>query len=168
MRCPHYQHENREGARFCAACGSSFASKCPACGSQAPSGAAFYDSRDYMHRWRCMRCWETEWRGQGSRPRPCGGSPALWGVTGNWTTSHETSQSRFYQWRDQFLANAAKAFESQQQGRREARLGRENAQLKMLAGELLLELKKGRRAAGLTRPRSLQATQHDERRLPQI
>jgi class 3 adenylate cyclase len=43
MRCSHCQHENREGARFCAACGSSLASKCPACGSQPPPGAAFCD-----------------------------------------------------------------------------------------------------------------------------
>ena len=43
MRCPHCQHENREGARFCAACGRSFASKCPACGNQSPPGAAFCD-----------------------------------------------------------------------------------------------------------------------------
>jgi hypothetical protein len=41
MRCPHCQHENREGARFCAACGRSFASKCPACGSESPLGAVF-------------------------------------------------------------------------------------------------------------------------------
>ena len=57
-------------------------------------------------------------------------------------TEHEISQSLYYQWRDQFLANAAKAFEGQEQGRREARLGRENARLKKLVGELLLELKK--------------------------
>jgi class 3 adenylate cyclase/tetratricopeptide (TPR) repeat protein len=43
MRCPHCQHENREGARFCAACGRSVAPKCPACGSQSPPGAAFCD-----------------------------------------------------------------------------------------------------------------------------
>jgi class 3 adenylate cyclase/tetratricopeptide (TPR) repeat protein len=43
MRCPHCQHENREGARFCAACGSSLAPNCPACGSQPSPGAAFCD-----------------------------------------------------------------------------------------------------------------------------
>jgi hypothetical protein len=43
MRCPSCQHENREGARFCAACGRSLASKCPACGSEPPPGAAFCD-----------------------------------------------------------------------------------------------------------------------------
>jgi class 3 adenylate cyclase len=43
MRCPHCQHENREGARFCAACGSSIAWRCPACGSQPPLGATFCD-----------------------------------------------------------------------------------------------------------------------------
>jgi class 3 adenylate cyclase/tetratricopeptide (TPR) repeat protein len=43
MRCPHCQHENREGARFCAACGSSVASVCPACGREPPPGAAFCD-----------------------------------------------------------------------------------------------------------------------------
>src|SRR5919108_3032414 len=43
MRCPHCLHENREGARFCAACGSSLALKCPACGSPPPPGAAFCD-----------------------------------------------------------------------------------------------------------------------------
>jgi transposase-like protein len=33
-------------------------------------------------------------------------------------TEHEISQSLYYQWRDQILAIAAKAFEGQQQGRR--------------------------------------------------
>jgi class 3 adenylate cyclase len=43
MRCPHCQHDNREGARFCAACGSSLAPKCPACGRQPPPEARFCD-----------------------------------------------------------------------------------------------------------------------------
>ena len=43
MRCPHCQHENRDEARFCAACGSSLAVRCPACGYEPPLGAAFCD-----------------------------------------------------------------------------------------------------------------------------
>jgi hypothetical protein len=57
-------------------------------------------------------------------------------------TEHQISQSLYYQGRDQFLANAAKAFEGQQQSQQEARLARENARLKTLVGELALELKK--------------------------
>jgi Double zinc ribbon len=43
MRCPHCQHENHEGAHFCAACGRSLASRCPNCGHQPPPGATFCD-----------------------------------------------------------------------------------------------------------------------------
>jgi putative transposase len=43
MRCPRCHHENREEARFCAACGSALAAQCPACGHQPPPGAAFCD-----------------------------------------------------------------------------------------------------------------------------
>src|SRR5262245_30617949 len=43
MRCPRCQQENREEARFCAACGSALAARCPACGHQPPPGAAFCD-----------------------------------------------------------------------------------------------------------------------------
>jgi class 3 adenylate cyclase/tetratricopeptide (TPR) repeat protein len=43
MRCPHCHHENRDEARFCAACGSSLAARCPACGYEPPLGAAFCD-----------------------------------------------------------------------------------------------------------------------------
>jgi len=55
---------------------------------------------------------------------------------------HQISQAQYYQWRDQFLAQAAKAFEVHEQSQREARLARENARLKTLVGELTLELKK--------------------------
>jgi transposase-like protein len=55
---------------------------------------------------------------------------------------HQISQSQYYQWRDQFLANAANAFESHQHTRKETRLEHENARLKRLVGELTLELKK--------------------------
>ena len=55
---------------------------------------------------------------------------------------HQLSQAQYYQWRDQFLSNATKAFEGAQQTHREARLQQENANLKKLVGELTLELKK--------------------------
>jgi transposase-like protein len=55
---------------------------------------------------------------------------------------HQINQSQYYQWRDQFLANASKAFEVHQDAQKDARLARENAQLKTLVGELTLELKK--------------------------
>jgi Double zinc ribbon len=43
MRCLHCQQDNRDGARFCAACGSSLAVICAACGNQPPPGAVFCD-----------------------------------------------------------------------------------------------------------------------------
>jgi transposase-like protein len=54
-------------------------------------------------------------------------------------TEHQISQAQYYQWRDQFLAHAPKAFEVHEQSQREARLSRENARLKTLVGELTLE-----------------------------
>jgi transposase len=57
-------------------------------------------------------------------------------------TEHQISQSQDYQWRDQFLAHAGKAFEVHQHTKREARLEQENARLKKLVGEPTLELKK--------------------------
>jgi transposase-like protein len=56
-------------------------------------------------------------------------------------TEHQLRQAQYYQWRDQFLAHSAKAFEVHEQSQREARLARENAKLKTLVGELTLELK---------------------------
>lgn len=55
---------------------------------------------------------------------------------------YQISQAQYYQWRDQFLANAPKTFAVVQQTEREARLQRENTRLKNLVGELTLELKK--------------------------
>jgi transposase-like protein len=57
-------------------------------------------------------------------------------------TEHEISQGQYYQWRDQFLANISKAFETTQQSQREARLAKENVRLKRLVAEQALELKK--------------------------
>lgn len=56
-------------------------------------------------------------------------------------TEHQISQAQYYQWRDQFLAHAPKAFEVHEHSRKEARLEQENVRLKKLVGELLLDLK---------------------------
>jgi transposase-like protein len=63
-------------------------------------------------------------------------------------TEHQISQAQYYQWRDQFLAHAAKAFEVHEQSQRDARLVWENARLKTLVGELTLELKKSDEVLG--------------------
>ena len=42
-------------------------------------------------------------------------------------TEHQINQSQYDQWRDQFLANASKAFEVHQDAQKDARLARENA-----------------------------------------
>ena len=46
MRCPHCQHENRESARFCGACGASLggARACPRCATLNPLAQKFCDS----------------------------------------------------------------------------------------------------------------------------
>ena len=54
---------------------------------------------------------------------------------------HQIGQSLDDQWRDQFLAHAATAFEDPQRTRQEARLAQENARLKQLIGEPTWELK---------------------------
>jgi transposase-like protein len=63
-------------------------------------------------------------------------------------TEHQMSQAQYYQWRDQFLAHAPKAFEVHEHNQKEGRLERENARLKALVGELLLELKKSDEVLG--------------------
>ncbi len=55
---------------------------------------------------------------------------------------HQISQAQYYQWRDQFLANAPKAFDGSQQSQREASMQREIDRLKHMIGELAMELKK--------------------------
>jgi transposase-like protein len=62
-------------------------------------------------------------------------------------TEHQIGQAPYYQWRDQFLAHAPKAFEVHAQSQRAARLARENARLKTFVGELTLELKKATRCS---------------------
>lgn len=55
-------------------------------------------------------------------------------------TEHQISQSQYYQWREQFLANIPKVFKNDE--RRERVLSRENTRLKKIIGDLTLELKK--------------------------
>ncbi len=43
MRCTACQHDNRDGARFCEACGAPLASSCAGCGSALRVGARFCD-----------------------------------------------------------------------------------------------------------------------------
>jgi transposase len=54
-------------------------------------------------------------------------------------TEHQISQSQYYQWRDQFLAHAAKAFAGPPHMQKEARLEQENARLQKLVGEFTRE-----------------------------
>ena len=44
MHCLECQHENREGAKFCEACGSKLELSCPSCANQIRPGAAFCDN----------------------------------------------------------------------------------------------------------------------------
>ncbi|MBI3244942.1 MAG: AAA family ATPase [Deltaproteobacteria bacterium] len=44
MRCSACQHENREEAKFCEACGNTLELACPSCGNRARVGAAFCDT----------------------------------------------------------------------------------------------------------------------------
>jgi transposase-like protein len=55
---------------------------------------------------------------------------------------YQISQAQYYQWRDQFLSNMDKAFETKQATRREQQLEQENARLKTCVAELTLEVKK--------------------------
>lgn len=55
---------------------------------------------------------------------------------------YEISQSQYYKWRDQFIANASAAFETDKTSKAEERLKKENQRLKTVIGELHLELKK--------------------------
>jgi len=39
--CPHCQHDNHEGAKFCSACGAKLGAICPQCGQGNPPGSRF-------------------------------------------------------------------------------------------------------------------------------
>ena len=56
-------------------------------------------------------------------------------------SEHQISQAQYYQWRDQFLANADRIFDTHPD-KKQMRLQDENARLKHMIGELTMELKK--------------------------
>ncbi len=55
---------------------------------------------------------------------------------------YQIHQTQYYKWREQFLADAPKVFETARQNRREERLEREVQKLKGIIGDLTVELKK--------------------------
>lgn len=55
-------------------------------------------------------------------------------------TEHEISQAQYYQWREQFLGNAKRAFDGPDRG--VERLQKQNQRLKGMVADLTLELKK--------------------------
>ena len=57
-------------------------------------------------------------------------------------TEPQSNPSQYSQWRDPFIAHAAKAFKAPQHTRQEARLEPENTRRKRLARELLWEVTK--------------------------
>lgn len=57
-------------------------------------------------------------------------------------TEYGLCQSQYYKWRDQFLSNAPKLFDVPKEDRQHLCLGKENARLKRIIGELTVELKK--------------------------
>jgi len=55
---------------------------------------------------------------------------------------YQIHQTQYYKWRDKFLENAAKVFDTKEQSRKEERLEREVQKLKGIIGDLTVELKK--------------------------
>jgi transposase-like protein len=53
---------------------------------------------------------------------------------------HQISQTQYYLWRDQFLANAHQVFVDSD--KKDQQLTRENARLRRMIGDLTVELKK--------------------------
>ena len=55
---------------------------------------------------------------------------------------YQIHQAQYYKWRDKFLSDAPKVFDTARQNQKEQRLERENQRLKQVVGELTVELKK--------------------------
>ena len=56
--------------------------------------------------------------------------------------AYEIHQNQYYNWRDKFLSEAHKAFESKREGAEVDRLRKKNQELKQIIGSLTVELKK--------------------------
>lgn len=63
-------------------------------------------------------------------------------LVGQICSEHGINQSMYYKWRDIFLSKAHKAFETNKPNSKINRLIHENQNLKLLVGDLSLELKK--------------------------
>jgi transposase-like protein len=55
---------------------------------------------------------------------------------------HGIHQNQYYSWRDKFLSEAHRAFESKKDGTEVYRLRKKNQELKQIIGSLTVELKK--------------------------
>ena len=55
---------------------------------------------------------------------------------------YQIHQTQYYKWRDKFLSDAPRVFETDKQNKREERLEREVRKLKGIIGDLTVELKK--------------------------
>jgi len=55
---------------------------------------------------------------------------------------YEIHQNQYYNWRDKFLSEAHKAFESKREGAEVDRLRKKNQELTQIIGSLTVELKK--------------------------
>ena len=56
--------------------------------------------------------------------------------------AYEIHQNQYYNWRDKFLSEAHKAFESKREGAEVDRLRKKNQELTQIIGSLTVELKK--------------------------
>jgi len=56
--------------------------------------------------------------------------------------AYEIHQNQYYNWRDKFLSEAHRAFESKREGGEVDRLRKKNQELKQIIGSLTVELKK--------------------------
>ena len=57
-------------------------------------------------------------------------------------SSHQVSQTQYYQWRDKFLSEAYRAFEGKENGGEVLRLKAKTQRLQQIIGALTVELKK--------------------------